>query len=65
MLLHPPIDNLLEKTECKYALVCLISKRARDLLDARIETQSVTSARAVSSAANEIYSGEVIAAYEA
>ena len=64
MMIDPPIDKLLEKTGCKYALVCLISKRARFLLDRKSETLAETSARAVSAASREIYSGAVVAEYE-
>ena len=31
MLIDPPIDKLVEKVGCRYALVCIVSKRARVL----------------------------------
>lgn len=31
MLLEPPIDKLVEKVGCKYALTCLVTKRAREI----------------------------------
>jgi DNA-directed RNA polymerase omega subunit len=61
MMIDPPIDKLLEKAECKYALVCLIAKRARFLLDKKSDMLAETGARAVSVAAHEIYDGDVIA----
>ncbi|MCL2822206.1 MAG: DNA-directed RNA polymerase subunit omega [Firmicutes bacterium] len=33
MLIEPPIDKMVEKIGCKYALVSLITKRARVLLE--------------------------------
>ena len=64
MMIDPPIDKLLDKTGCKYALVCLISKRARHLLDKKGEMLAETGARAVSVAAREIYKGSVEARNE-
>ena len=37
MMIDPPIDKLIEKIGCKYALVCVTAKRARYLLDKRSE----------------------------
>ncbi|MBP5593680.1 MAG: DNA-directed RNA polymerase subunit omega [Clostridia bacterium] len=31
MLLEPPIDKLVDKIGCKFALACLVSKRAREI----------------------------------
>jgi len=59
MLIHPPIDRMLDKVGCKYALVSLISKRARFLLDHQEEHKTETSARAVSKASTEIYAGDI------
>ena len=59
-MIHPPIDRLLEQTGCKYALVCLLSKRARSLLDNR-DAFIETSAKAVSKASEEIFEGKVTA----
>ena len=64
MMIDPPIDKLLEKTNCKYALVCLMAKRARFLLEKKAEMLEETGARAVSVAAHEIYRGAVEASIE-
>jgi len=64
-MIVPPIDQLLDKAGCKYALVCLIAKRARFLLDKRNESMSQTSARAVSTASSEIHRGDVVARMDA
>ena len=61
MMIDPPIDQLITKTGCKYALVCLTAKRARFLLDKRSEAATTTSARAVSIASREIYDGNIVA----
>jgi len=64
-MIDSPIDKLLEITGCKYALVCLISKRARLILDRREESSTVqTSARAVSAASREIHAGDIVAGTE-
>ena len=60
-MIEPPIDQMIMQAGCKYALVCLISKRARYLLDKRNEASTQTSARAVSNASSEIYKGDVTA----
>ena len=31
MMIDPPIDKLIKKAECRYALVCGVAKRARQL----------------------------------
>ncbi|MCL2062222.1 MAG: DNA-directed RNA polymerase subunit omega [Firmicutes bacterium] len=59
MMIEPPIDKLLEITGCKYALVCLISKRARYLLDRKPEMLAEMDARAVTAAAREVYTGAI------
>jgi len=58
-MIDPPIDKMLNKVGCKYALVSLISKRARYLLDHQEEKTAETSARAVSLASREIYVGNI------
>jgi len=65
MMIEPPIDELLEKSGCKYALVCLIAKRARVLLDKKADMLAETGARAVSYASREVYNGTIEAKTEA
>ena len=31
MMIDPPIDKLIKKAPCRYALVCGVAKRAREL----------------------------------
>lgn len=64
MMIEPPIDKMVEKTGCKYALVSLVTKRARYLLDKKAEMLEATGERAISVAAREVYSGKVEARTE-
>lgn len=64
MMIDPPIDKLVDKVGCKYALVCLVTRRARYLLDKKAEMLDAENVRAVSYAAHEVYDGTVEAQYE-
>lgn len=64
MMIDPPIDKLVEKVGCKYALVSLVTKRTRYLLDKKAEMLADTGERAVSYAAHEVYDGTVEARNE-
>ncbi len=64
MMIDPPIDKLVDKVGCKYALVCLVTKRSRQLLDKKSEMLDAENIRAVSYAAHEVYDGKVEARYE-
>lgn len=64
MMIDPPIDKLIEKIGCKYALVCVTSKRARFLLDKRGEMLETSKINPVTYAAKELYEGKVEARTE-
>ncbi len=65
MLIDPPIDKLIEKIGCKYALVCLVTKRARDLQQKISEDGALSpDTNPISYAASEVYSGTVEPLYE-
>lgn len=64
MMIDPPIDKLIDMVGCKYALVCLITKRSRYLLDKKADMLEQTGQRAVSVAAHEVYDGKVEARSE-
>ncbi|MDR2202673.1 MAG: DNA-directed RNA polymerase subunit omega [Clostridiales bacterium] len=68
MMIEPPIDKLVEKVGCKYALVCLITKRTRYLLDKKAEMLKYVleheGKRPVSVAAAEVDAGKVEARNE-
>ena len=64
MMIDPPIEKLIDKVGCKYALVCLVTKRSRFLLDKKAEMLEAENIRAVSFAAHEVQDGKVEAGYE-
>jgi len=64
MLINPPIDKLVDKAECKYALVCLITKRSRFLLDKKPDMLEASEKSAVSYAAEEFLSDVIKMASE-
>ena len=59
MLLYPPIGELMEGVESRYALVVVTAKRARQLVDhAQVLTDKV-SASPVTTAVQEIYEKKI------
>ncbi|MDR0426581.1 MAG: DNA-directed RNA polymerase subunit omega [Clostridiales bacterium] len=64
MMIEPPIDKLVDKVGCKYALVCVLSKRVRYLLDKRADMLESTRFNPVTYAAKEFYTGGVEAREE-
>ncbi|MDE6473733.1 MAG: DNA-directed RNA polymerase subunit omega [Clostridia bacterium] len=59
MMIDPPIDKLIKKTECRYALVCGVAKRARQLETQYSDMLEKSGMKAISLAAQEVYEGEV------
>ena len=59
MMIDPPIDKLIKKTDCRYMLVCGVAKRARELLQQEGEMLARTKEKPISVAAKEIYEGKV------
>ncbi len=60
MIIYPPINELLDQVDCRYSLVVMVSKRARQLVagDAPlIEVEEEE--KPVTIAVNEIYQGKV------
>ncbi len=55
MLLYPSINKLNEKTDSRYTLVMLASKRARDLIDKKPVLIDCEYERPVTQASYEIY----------
>jgi DNA-directed RNA polymerase omega subunit len=55
MMIEPPIDELVKIAGCRYALVCLISKRARTLL----ENSANSDIKPVAYAAHELYTKKI------
>lgn len=65
MLVDPPIDKLVEKVGNKYALVGLLSKRSRTLMEKRADYIEQENINPVSLAANEVIDGKIEAVEEA
>lgn len=60
MIIYPPINELLEKVDCRYSLVAMVAKRARQLVagDAPlIEVEEEE--KPVAIAVDEIYQGKI------
>lgn len=64
MMIDPPIDKLVDMVGCKYALVCLVTERAKYLLDKHNDQMENSAERAIAYAAHEVYDGKVEARYE-
>lgn len=62
MLIDPPIDKLIKKAECRYALVCGVAKRARELETkaSEMELLETTGEKSITLAAKEVYEGKMI-----
>ena len=60
MMIDPPIDKLIKKAECRYALVCGIAKRARQLETQYPELLEENKVKAISYAAQEVYEDKVV-----
>ena len=56
MMIDPPIDKLIKKAPCRYALVCGVAKRARELeTEAYREYLEKSGKKSISLAAEEVY----------
>jgi DNA-directed RNA polymerase subunit omega len=60
MMTEPPIDKLIKKADCRYALTCVVAKRARQLIGQEQEYLEQSGMKPVSLAAKEIYEGKVV-----
>ncbi len=58
-MIDPPIDKLIKKAPCRYALVLGITKRAKDLQDMETNELEDANMKAVSYAAHEIYDDKI------
>ena len=60
MMIDPPIDKLIKKAPCRYALVCGVAKRARELeSDANKEYLEASGKKSIQLAAEEVYTDKV------
>ncbi|MCI8325527.1 MAG: DNA-directed RNA polymerase subunit omega [Clostridia bacterium] len=60
MMIDPPIDKLIKKAECRYALVCGVAKRARQLDSQYPEVLDEAGVKSISYAAKEIYDDKIV-----
>lgn len=64
MMIDPPIDKLVDKIGNKYALVCLLTKRARFLIAKKPDLLEEGAESAISLAARELQQNKIRIAYE-
>ena len=58
-MIDPPIDKLIKKAPCRYALVCGVAKRARELeTEANREYLEASGKKSISLAAEEVYTDQ-------
>lgn len=62
MMIDPPIDKLIKKAPCRYALVVGLARRTKDLIANEKESQLLekSNLKPVSYAAKEVYDGTVV-----
>jgi DNA-directed RNA polymerase omega subunit len=60
MLIDPPIDKLIKKAECRYEMVCAVSKRAREIINHEREMTEESREKAITQSCKEIYDNKVI-----
>ena len=60
MMIDPPIDKLIDKVGCKYKLVCVTAKRAKQVIQKNGDLLTETGQNPVTYAAKEIQNGTVI-----
>ncbi len=59
MMIDPPIDKLIQKAPCRYALVVAVAKRTKEILSLENSELLTDGEKAVSFAAKEIYNGDI------
>ncbi len=52
-MIDPPVDKLIAKSKCRFALVCALSKRAKELLAMEEEALENSGMKAITYAARE------------
>ena len=61
MMNYPPIDDMEREIGNKYRLCCVMSKRAKELEKRIPEEIANSDKKAISLAAEEIYTGKIVA----
>ena len=60
MMIEPPIDKLIKKAPCRYALVCGLAKRAKELSSTRAAELEEKHIKPIRYAAEEIYNDKIV-----
>ncbi|MDD4839487.1 MAG: DNA-directed RNA polymerase subunit omega [Clostridia bacterium] len=58
-MIDPPIDKLIKKAECRYALTVAVAKRTRELLTQESSYLENSGEKPVTLACKEIYDGKL------
>lgn len=58
-MIDPPIDKLIKKAPCRYALVCGLAKRAKELSSTKAAELEEIHVKPISFAAEEIYEDKI------
>ncbi len=58
-MIHPPLDALMEKVDCKYTLAVFAAKRAREILAGEHPLVESQSPKKVTIALEEIAAGKI------
>ncbi|HKL73536.1 MAG TPA: DNA-directed RNA polymerase subunit omega [Clostridia bacterium] len=59
-MVNPPIDKLIKKAPCRYALVVGLAKRAKEITAMTKDDTDNSKMKPISLAAQEIYNGKII-----
>ncbi len=59
MMIDPPIDKLIKRAECRYALTCAVAKRTRELVTSESDYVAKSGEKPISLACKEIYDGKI------
>lgn len=58
-MVNPPIDKLIKKAPCRYALVVALAKRAKEISAMSKDDLDKMKKKPISLAAEEIYNGKI------
>jgi DNA-directed RNA polymerase omega subunit len=64
MMIDPPIDKLIKKAECRYALTCAVAKRTRELLTSDSAYLESSGENPITLACKEIYEDKIKIVHE-
>ncbi|MBP2652925.1 MAG: rpoZ 2 [Firmicutes bacterium] len=59
-MIHPSLDVLVKKVDCKYTLVVLAAKRAREIMDGDASVVVCKSNKPVTVALEEVAQGRIV-----